>query len=119
MVKNCGQTPAHNLVYTTRLFLAPVESENTLPPFAPLNATNNSISLPPGGETYINDNASLFIDGGDYNKFISGAYRLFFYGEMSYVDSFGKRRKTRFKLTSAFPLTNSAFICCKNGNEAD
>jgi hypothetical protein len=106
IVKNFGQTPAHNIITSQHIgtYVLPISPDNPLDNLS--FADNSSTSaLAPGEVTYIRNNpqkltARLIAD------IESGVVALFVLGEIKYYDSFGTPQSTKYRMFS----TGEVFI---------
>jgi hypothetical protein len=94
---NAGQTPAHNVRLWTSSAVAvfPLEKPPD-PPSVGVTAADSLGVIGPQGTFHIENSPDAPITVGEREAVIEGRCALFVYGELFYVDAFGKERHTRF-----------------------
>ncbi len=126
VIKNFGQTPAYkvvnvsgfaldryphpptlNLLIRNREFSAPGRSRSVLAP------TQSEDSIDPARRPPLRDE--------EKQALANGRSIIFLYGEVRYVDIFGRRQWTKYRLMMGGPVgvrSDGALVACEEGNEA-
>ena len=120
-VKNSGQTPAYHLRtrITATLAVFPIKEFVSAPP------TPGESILGPSDELEISNVSPRTLTADERGKTVNGEYAIYVYGEIDYVDAFGRTRHTRFRGiyrgVQLPPPENSTLTVAQTaeGNEAD
>ena len=115
---NAGQTPAHDV--TVKIALALADAPNT---DYEINLLGHASKAPlgPGSKIHPHAWSEGLLSKEDYAGVLAGTKELYLFGEVAYLDIFGKRRETFFRLfLERENACNSDFIwsICAEGNKA-
>jgi hypothetical protein len=125
LIKNSGQTPAHDVkAILSRLVFEVYNNNPVLLPLIPDNERpgTGDIIAPGGQRTYIFGNPDWPLDAPKIDQLVAGTHAIFAYGQIQYRDAFKVDRVTHFRLYCAGPaglgFTGSALRAHGNGNYA-
>jgi hypothetical protein len=116
--ENSGQTPAHGCAQWVAEHIVPLTKDTKIPE-ANNTADKSVFVLAPKGTMEVIQPAAEIppeIVVSIQKKF----YAIYLYGEISYLDAFGKRRHTRFRcMCHGDGFAVGRFAPCEDGNYAD
>jgi hypothetical protein len=124
LIKNFGQTPAHDVKAILSRLVFEVYNNAMLPPLIPDNERprTGDVIGPGGQRTYIFGNPDWPLDAQKFDQLGAGTHAIFAYGKLQYRDAFEVDRVTNFCLYCAGPaglgFTGSALRAYGDGNNA-
>ena len=124
LIKNFGQTPAHDVKAILSRLVFTEYNNPMLPPLIPDNERprTGDIIGPGGQRTYIFGNPDWPLDTPKFEQLVTGTHAIFAYGKIQYRDAFKVCRVTNFCLYCARPaglaFTGSRLRAHGDGNDA-
>lgn len=113
---NTGQTPAHDVTFWILIVTATQEGD----PPAPLVKQPGRFPMGPEGELVHRARISDGLPDDIWDSIKSGDKAIFIHGEITYTDSFGVNRWTRFRYKyGRGEIGSNEIILCESGNEAN
>ena len=99
-VKNSGQTPAYNVTANLSVLrFSRYDAADTLPALPTIKEKVSGDIISPGGvRTFMSRNPDIILNKESVKQIYDGTHALFAYGEIFYMDSFGKKQTTTFRL---------------------
>ncbi len=122
IIKNHGQTPAHGLESAAGIVIREYPLVSPLPsPWGFSDGEGSKSALHPDQQFEFWVIAEQAITPADMQALQTGdTVRAYLFGEVKYLDVFGRDRHTTYKLvTTGRRAGHSSFVFCKEGNEAD
>jgi len=120
IIKNSGQTPAHNVIHYSLVDIAPFSEEERMS--APLVMEQNfKATLPPGGTNSADRMMDRVPTQEEIDSIKKGESAAWVYGAISYEDVFGVSHRTNYRLyfCGSWPPPNNVILRnAQKGNEA-
>lgn len=118
VLKNSGQTPAHDVVAYHQFYVGCPTIYGPLPPIK-TEGTGSQIVIHPGTEWPGIAQMQCPLTDQETKAIMANEKRLYFYGEIVYRDAFHRSRSTHYRLmTHDYGGGRRGFLWCQDGNKA-
>ncbi len=124
VIKNTGQTPAHDVVHWGEIYFDEFPHNSPLP-YGDRNMPDHlrtKFTMPPGGKTFKQRGITKPLTADQIAKLRAGTHAIYVYGDIFYKDIFGKNHSSYFKYFIRGPGFTHNFnpmIGYGEGNEGD
>jgi hypothetical protein len=121
-IKNSGQTPAFDVLHWVDIDVRETAKEALLATPTKLDR-KSLLHLPPGATSHKFPWLNRTLSAQEISDILSGVRAIYLHGKIEYVDAFGKKRRTNYRLkyNGVYPPIGGSgmLMYCDEGNEAN